>query len=78
MGKLQQSLKPCGDFDLFLTTVYIYFHVGFDVAGVFMRNWDLRDEIGHCESDEDSEYAMKVCKILNIPFYEVGNVMRCG
>ena len=36
-----------------------------------MRNWDMRDEVGHCKNDEDCEYATKVCKALDIPFYEV-------
>jgi len=38
-----------------------------------MRNWDLRDEVGQCLNDEDCDYAMKVCKTLNIPFLEVSN-----
>ena len=39
-----------------------------------MRNWDLRDEVGQCDVDEDCDYAMRVCKTLNIPFHEVSSI----
>jgi len=45
--------------------------LGYKLLGVFMRNWDLRDETGMCGNDEDCEYAKKVCTALDIPFYEV-------
>lgn len=44
---------------------------GFNVVGVFMKNWDLRDETGYCSSEEDVRYAEKVCKSLEIPYREV-------
>src|SRR3972149_8701687 len=46
---------------------------GFDVIGVFMKNWD--DEVVRtpimdgCTSAEDQEDARKVAKILDIPFH---------
>ena len=46
---------------------------GFDVVGVFMKNWD--DEVVRtpildgCTSAEDQEDARKVAKILKIPFH---------
>ena len=46
---------------------------GFDVIGVFMKNWDdeaVRTPImDGCTSAEDQEDARKVAKILNIPFH---------
>ena len=42
-----------------------------EILGVFMRNWDERDEFGHCQTDEDYEYASKVCERLKIPLTEV-------
>ncbi|KRZ92423.1 Mitochondrial tRNA-specific 2-thiouridylase 1 [Trichinella sp. T8] len=44
---------------------------GFDVIGVFMKNWDLIEEFGYCCSDKDLLDAQKVCRHLKIPFHEV-------
>ena len=42
---------------------------GYDVHGVFMRNWDTSDEIGSqaCPADEDYLSAKRVCDQLSIP-----------
>jgi hypothetical protein len=39
---------------------------GHEVFGVYMRNWDSRDEAGggHCTADEDYKDAQRVCKHL--------------
>ena len=58
---------PCFFFIALLLNI-----AGLDVCGIFMRNWDLRDEVGHCSSDADCDYATRVCQALNIPFHEVG------
>ncbi|XP_059145421.1 mitochondrial tRNA-specific 2-thiouridylase 1-like [Physella acuta] len=47
---------------------------GFEVVGLFMRNWDIRDEKGKCSSDVDEEDAAWVCKTLDIPFFQVNFV----
>ncbi|KAG8177332.1 hypothetical protein JTE90_018355 [Oedothorax gibbosus] len=47
---------------------------GFQVQGVFMRNWDIADEKGFCQADHDKEDAEYVCRKLNIPFIEVNFV----
>ncbi|BFZ08846.1 hypothetical protein BsWGS_11885 [Bradybaena similaris] len=49
---------------------------GFDVVGLFMKNWDIRDEKGTCTTDEDRSDAEFVCKTLNIPLYEVDFVKQ--
>lgn len=50
---------------------YILKEQGHDVIGVFMKNWDEKDENGRCTSDVDYEDARKVAKKLGIPFYSV-------
>ena len=50
------------------------FELGIDVVGVFMRNWDGKDELGVCQADKDIEDAERTCKMLNIPFFEVNFV----
>lgn len=47
---------------------------GYEVVGVFMRNWDERDEKGHCSNDAEAEDAEWVCNKLGIPFHEVNFV----
>jgi tRNA-specific 2-thiouridylase len=41
---------------------------GFDVAGLFMQNWD-EDNSGECRAEEDRRDALGVCGRLDIPFY---------
>lgn len=47
---------------------------GYQVTGVFMKNWDSLDEHGVCAADKDCEDAYKVCRILDIPFHQVSYV----
>ncbi|KOC65560.1 Mitochondrial tRNA-specific 2-thiouridylase 1 [Habropoda laboriosa] len=47
---------------------------GFNVTGVFMKNWDIRDETGICQSEGDYEDAQQVCKQLKIPLVEANFV----
>ncbi|MDQ0190015.1 tRNA 2-thiouridine(34) synthase MnmA [Alicyclobacillus cycloheptanicus] len=44
---------------------------GFDVIGVFMKNWDDTDENGVCTATEDFEDVRKVCDTIGIPYYGV-------
>lgn len=48
--------------------------VGFDVQGVFMKNWDITDEKGSCRADEDYKDASFVCNQLNIKLHHVNFV----
>lgn len=45
---------------------------GFDVTGVFMRNWDEAEERGNlnCSIENDFRYAKAVCAKLGIPLLE--------
>ncbi|KAI7901086.1 tRNA methyl transferase [Cokeromyces recurvatus] len=47
---------------------------GFDVQGIYMRNWDTSDERGVCTSREDWEDVQKVCHHLDIPCQQVNFV----
>lgn len=47
---------------------------GYDVLGVFMRNWDEEDENGICTADEDYTYVRQVCDKIGIPYYSINFV----
>lgn len=44
---------------------------GFDVVGVFMKNWEEKDENGVCTATADREDAIRVADKLGIPCYTV-------
>ncbi|MBO8171623.1 MAG: tRNA 2-thiouridine(34) synthase MnmA [Bacillaceae bacterium] len=44
---------------------------GFEVIGIFMKNWDDTDELGHCTAEEDYEDVRRVCDHIGIPHYTV-------
>ena len=44
---------------------------GYDVIGIFMKNWDDSDELGYCSAEEDFEDVRRVCDQLDIPAYSV-------
>lgn len=47
---------------------------GYNVIGIFMKNWDEKDEDGNCTSDTDYEDARRVCDQIEIPCYTVNFV----
>lgn len=47
---------------------------GYDVTGVFMKNWDEEDESGVCTATFDYEDVVKTCEILDIPYFTVNFV----
>ena len=44
---------------------------GYDVVGIFMKNWDDTDEFGVCTATEDYDDVIRVCNQLDIPYYAV-------
>lgn len=44
---------------------------GYDVIGIFMKNWDDTDEFGQCTAEEDYEDVRRVCGQIGIPYYTV-------
>ncbi|SFS47060.1 tRNA 2-thiouridine(34) synthase MnmA [Marininema halotolerans] len=44
---------------------------GYDVIGLFMKNWDDTDENGYCTATEDFEDVRRVASHIGIPYYSV-------
>lgn len=44
---------------------------GYDVVGIFMKNWDDTDENGVCTAEVDYEDAVAVCNQIDIPYYSI-------
>lgn len=44
---------------------------GYDVIGIFMKNWDDTDEFGVCTAETDAEDVRRVCEQVGIPYYTV-------
>lgn len=44
---------------------------GYDVLGVFMKNWEEKDEDGVCTSEGDWRDVQQVCDLIDIPYYSV-------
>jgi tRNA-uridine 2-sulfurtransferase len=44
---------------------------GYDVIGIFMKNWDDTDEFGRCTAEEDAEDVRRVAEQIGIPYYTV-------
>lgn len=44
---------------------------GYDVIGVFMKNWDDTDEFGRCTAEDDAEDVRRVAEQIGIPYYTV-------
>ncbi|WP_144558712.1 tRNA 2-thiouridine(34) synthase MnmA [Shouchella miscanthi] len=44
---------------------------GYDVIGIFMKNWDDTNDSGFCSATEDYEDVERVAQQLDIPYYAV-------
>ena len=44
---------------------------GYDVVGVFMKNWEEEDENGVCTAEQDWRDVRDVCDLIDIPYYSV-------
>ncbi|MCT4640656.1 MAG: tRNA 2-thiouridine(34) synthase MnmA [Bacteriovoracaceae bacterium] len=47
---------------------------GFNVKGMFMKNWEEQDEDGRCTSEKEYADVISVCEKLDIPYYSVNFV----
>ena len=47
---------------------------GHEVIGVFMKNWEEKNEDGVCTSTEDYEDVQRVCETIGIPYYTINFV----
>ena len=54
-------------------SAYLLKQQGYQVTGVFMRNWDFTDELGQaqCPATQDWKDVQAVCELLKIPCIEV-------
>lgn len=52
-------------------SAYLLKQQGYDVVGLFMKNWDETDEDGYCSAEEDYDDARAVSLKLGIPCYTV-------
>ncbi|WP_425319118.1 tRNA 2-thiouridine(34) synthase MnmA [Staphylococcus lutrae] len=52
-------------------TAYLLKAQGYDVIGIFMKNWDDTDENGVCTATEDYNDVIAVCNQIGIPYYAV-------
>ena len=50
---------------------YLLKQQGFDVVGVFMKNWEEDDEDGVCTATSDYADVRSVCETIGIPYYTV-------
>ncbi|MBR1867455.1 MAG: tRNA 2-thiouridine(34) synthase MnmA [Clostridia bacterium] len=44
---------------------------GYDVIGLFMKNWEEDDLDGNCTAESDYADVRRVCSLLDIPYYGV-------
>lgn len=44
---------------------------GYNVVGLFMKNWEEFDEHGVCQSSKEFKDVERVCEKLDIPYYSV-------
>ncbi len=44
---------------------------GYDVVGVFMKNWEEKDENGVCTAENDWRDVRDVCDTIDVPYYAV-------
>lgn len=44
---------------------------GYNVIGLFMKNWEESDDDGACTAETDFSDVRRVCSVLDIPYYTV-------
>ncbi len=44
---------------------------GYNVVGLFMKNWEEKDENGVCQSSKEFTDVVSVCEKIDIPYYSV-------
>jgi len=50
---------------------YLLKEQGYNVIGLFMKNWEEEDEFGHCTAEEDFEDVKRICNQIGIPYYTI-------
>ena len=70
MSKLRIAVGISGGVDSSVAALLLV-EQGYEVHGVFMKNWEETFEVGYCAAAEDLEDARAVCATLNIPLHQV-------
>lgn len=52
-------------------TAYLLKEQGYDVIGIFMKNWEEKDENGVCTATEDYQDVQRVAEQIGIPYYSI-------
>lgn len=52
-------------------SAYLLKEQGYEVEGLFMKNWEEDDTKTYCSAESDLEDVRQVCKTLNIPLHTV-------
>lgn len=52
-------------------SAYLLKQQGYQVIGLFMRNWHEKDDTGLCTAEEDYSDVKAICRVLDIPYYSV-------
>lgn len=55
-------------------SAYLLKQQGYEVVGLFMKNWDESNESGSCVATEEYNDAVNVCDSIGIPLYTVNFV----
>ena len=50
---------------------YLMKQQGHEVLGVFINNWEEKDDRGVCTSQKDWDDVRRVCDVIDIPYYSV-------
>ena len=50
---------------------YLMKQQGHEVLGVFMNNWEEKDDRGVCTSQKDWDDVRRMCDVIDIPYYSV-------
>lgn len=53
---------------------YLLKEEGYNVIGIFMKNWEETKENGVCHAASDYDDVVRVCECLDIPYYSVNFV----
>jgi len=52
-------------------SAYLLKKQGYNVVGLFMKNWEETNDCGACTSAQDFNDVKRVCEVLEIPYYTV-------
>lgn len=52
-------------------TALLLLQQGYQVEGLFMKNWEETDDVAYCTAQQDLEDAQQVCEDLEIPLHQI-------